>query len=103
MQFAHTLSLTRARAHIAALADGSTTFEACIEYEYALLYLDVIHGGDVPALDTTGLTTNRPTLHAVAISAVTELRDHGVDRLQVELLLDMLDAARACDIPTGRL
>ena len=38
-------------------------------------------------------------LHAVAVSAVKELADHGVDKLQVELLLDMLDVARDRDNP----
>lgn len=94
MRLAHAVTLAEARSYIAALADLSTSFDARVEYEHALLYLDLIHGDDIPALDTTGLTEEHQILHAVAISAVTELRDHGVDPLQIELLLDMLDVAR---------
>ncbi len=95
MLLAHAVTLAEARSYIAALADEAATFD----YEHALLYLDLIHGDDVPALDTHGLTDDRAILHAVAVSAVKELADHGIDKLQVELLLDMLDIARDRDNP----
>lgn len=99
MLLAHAVTLAEARSYIAALADEAATFDGSVEYEHALLYLDLIHGDDVPALDTHGLTDDRAILHAVAVSAVKELADHGVDKLQVELLLDMLDVARDRDNP----
>ena len=114
MLLAHAVTLAEARSYIAALADEAATFDGSVEYEHALLYLDLIHGDegerprtwadlihgdDVPALDTHGLTDDRAILHAVAVSAVKELADHGVDQLQVELLLDMLDVARDRDNP----
>lgn len=99
MLLSHAVTLAEARSYIAALADEAATFDGSVEYEHALLYLDLIHGADIPALDTRALTDDRATLHAIAISAVKELTDHGVDKLQVELLLDMLDVARDRDDP----
>ncbi|GGB44732.1 hypothetical protein GCM10011492_39740 [Flexivirga endophytica] len=99
MLLAHAVTLAEARSYIAALAGQAATFDGSVEYEHALLYLDLIHGQDVPALDTQGLTDDRAILHAIAVSAVKELTDHGVDTLQVELLLDMLDVARDRDNP----
>ncbi len=99
MLLAHAVTLAEARSYIAALADEAITFDGSAEYEHALLYLDLIHGDDIPALDTCGLTDDREILHAIAVSAVQELTDHDVDKLQVELLLDMLDLARDRDDP----
>lgn len=99
MLLAHAVTLAEARSYIAALADKAATFDSSVEYEHALLYLDLIHGQDVPALDTHGLPDDRDILHAIAVSAVKELTDHGVDKLQIELLLDMLDVARDRDNP----
>lgn len=101
MLLAHAVTLAEARSYIAALADEAATFDGSVEYEHALLYLDLIHGEDVPALDTHGLTDDRTILHAIAVSAVTELVGHGVDTLQVDLLLDMLDVARDRDNPSS--
>lgn len=100
MLLAHAVTLAEARSYIAALADEASTFNGSVEYEHALLYLDLIHGDDIPALDTSGLTDDREILHAIAVSAVRELTDHGVDKLQIELLLDMLDVAQGCDDPS---
>ena len=100
MLLAHAITLAEARSYVAALADGSCTFDASVEYERVLLQLDWIHGHDTPALDTTGLTDDRDVLFAVATSAIEELTDyHGVDGLQIELILDMLEAARDKDEP----
>ena len=99
MLLAHAVTLAEARSYVAALADLARTFDASVEYERVLLQLDWIHGDEFPGLDTTGLTDDRDVLYAVAESAIEELADHGVDALQVELVLDMLDAARAKDVP----
>lgn len=99
MLLAHAVTLAEARSYVAALADLARTFDASVEYERVLLQLDWIHGDEFPGLDTTGLTDDRDVLYTVAESAIEELADHGVDALQVELVLDMLDAARAKDVP----
>ena len=99
MLLAHAVTLAEARSYVAALADLTRNFDASVEYERVLLQLDWIHGDEFPGLDTTGLTDDRDMLYAVAESAIEELADHGVDALQVELVLDMLDAARAKDVP----
>ena len=100
MLLAHAVALAEARSYVAALADHACTFDASVEYERVLLQLDWIHGDDTPALDTTGLTDDRDVLFAVATSAIEELADcHGVDGLQIELVLDMLEAARDKDEP----
>jgi hypothetical protein len=97
MLLAHAVALAEARTYIAALADLAVSVDASLAYERTLLYLDSIHGDDVPALDTTGLIDDRAALYIVAESATEELVDHGVDALQVELVLAMLDEARELD------
>lgn len=99
MLLAHAVTLTEARSYIAALADDARTVEASSAYERALLELDGIHGDDVPALDTDGLTDDRDILMAVATSAIEQLAAYDVDALQIELLLAALDDARALDEP----
>ena len=99
MLLAHALTLAEARSYVAALADVARTFDASVEYERVLLQLDFIHGDDTPALDTVGRTDDRETLYAVGSSAIEELLDHGVDGLQIELVLDMLEVARDKDLP----
>ena len=99
MWLAHAVTLTEARSYIAALADHARTVEASSAYERALLQLDWIHGDDVPALDTYGLTNDRDILMAVATSAIEQLAPYDVDALQIELLLAALNDARALDEP----
>jgi hypothetical protein len=99
MLLVHAVTLAEARSYVAALADHACTFDASVEYERVLLQLDVIHGDDTPALDTGGLTDDRGVLFAVATSSIEELLNHGVDGLQIELLLDMLEVARGKDLP----
>jgi hypothetical protein len=94
---AHAVTLAEARSHVAALADHAETTETSSAYEHVLLQLDWIHEDDVPALDTFGLTDDRDTLLVVATSAIEALVSHGVDVLQIELVLAMLDDARALD------
>lgn len=99
MLLAHAMTLADARSYVAALADLAQTFDASVEYERVLLQLDFIHGDDTPALDTAGLTDDRDVLFSVAASSIEELLDHGVDGLQIELVLDMLEVARDKDLP----
>ena len=98
MLLAHAVTLAEARSYVAALADHARTFDASVEYEHVLLQLDSIHGGDVPPT-TDVLTDRRDVLYTVAEAAIEELTQHGVDGLQVELLLAMLDEARSKDAP----
>ncbi len=99
MLLAHALTLAEARSCVAALADLAQTFDASVDYERVLLQLDFIHGDDTPALDTAGLTDDHDVLFSVASSSIEELLDHGVDGLQIELVLDMLEVARDKDLP----
>lgn len=98
MRLTHAVALAEARTYLAALANTASTPDACSGYEEALNYLDAIHGDDVPALDNHGLTDDRAVLRAVAESAIDELTGHGVDTLQVELVLAMLERANALDV-----
>lgn len=98
MLLAHAVTLAEARSYVAALADNARTFDASVEYEQVLLELDTIHGGDVPpAMEV--LTVKSDVLFTVAEAAIEELVDHGVDALQVELILARLEDARAVDRP----
>ncbi len=98
MLYAHATALTDARSYLAALADQASSTEASSAYEHALLELDWIHGDDVPALDTVGLTSDRDRLTAAATAVVEKLADYGVDQLRIELVLAALEDARALDV-----
>jgi hypothetical protein len=98
MLLSHAVTLAEARSYVAALADRARTFDASVEYEHVLLQLDSIHAGEVPPT-TEVLTDRRDVLYIVAEAAIEELVDHGVDGLQVELLLVMLAEAREKDAP----
>jgi hypothetical protein len=99
MLLSHAITLAEARSYVAALADQARSADASSGYERVLLELDWIHDDDVPALDTDGLTDDRETLLAVATSAIEQLIDYGVDALQIELVLAMLEYARQLDEP----
>ena len=98
MLLAHAVTLAEARSYVAALADNARTFDASVEYEHVLLELDTIHGGEVPPT-TDVLTDKSDVLYTVAEASIEELVDHGVDALQVELILARLEGARALDRP----
>ena len=98
MLLAHAVTLAEARSYVAALADNARTFDASVEYEHVLLELDTIYGGDVPPT-TEVLTDKSDVIYTVAEAAIEELVDHGVDALQVELILARLEDARALDRP----
>ena len=96
MLLSHAVTLAEARSYLAALADNARTFDASVDYEHVLLELDTLHGGEVPPI-TEVLTDNRDVLYTVVEAALEELVDHGVDGLQVELLLAGLEDASALD------
>lgn len=97
MLLAHAVTLSEARSYVAALADNARTFDASVEYEHVLLELDTIHG-EVPPIAEV-LTDKSDVLYTVAEAAIEELVEHGVDALQVELVLARLEDARALDRP----
>ncbi|KRA30960.1 MULTISPECIES: hypothetical protein [unclassified Nocardioides] len=97
MLLAHEVTLAQARSYLAALADNAATLDASSAYEHTLIELDQIYRDEVPALDAEGLTTDRAILAADATSAIKELIDHGLDPLQHELLLAMLQDAATLD------
>lgn len=98
MLLAHAQTLAQARSCLAALADNATSLEASSGYEQTLMALDQMHDDQVPTLDTERLASDRSVLTASATSAIKELVSHGVDPLQQELLLAMLQDARALDV-----
>lgn len=98
MLLTHAVTLAEARSYVAALADRANTFEASVEYEHVLLHLDLIHGDDTPGISPV-VATQPPILFTTAETAIESLVDHGIDALEVELVLDMLQAVRAKDIP----
>jgi hypothetical protein len=98
MLLAHAVTVSEARSYVAALADHAQTIDASIEYDRVLLQIDFIHGDYIPAI-TQAQVTDRELLFSVAESAIEDLVEHGIDGLTVELVLDMLYAARELDAP----
>lgn len=98
MLLAHAVTLGQARSYVAALADAALTADASIEYDRVLLQIDFVHGDYVPGISPVPVT-DRDVLFDVAESAIEDLAGHGIDLLTVELVLDMLWAARDLDAP----
>jgi len=98
MLLAHAVTLAEARSYVAALADAALTTDASIEYDRVLLQIDFIHGDYIPGISPVPVT-DRDVLFEVAESAIEDLVRHGIDSLTVELVLDMLWAARQLDAP----
>jgi hypothetical protein len=98
MLLAHARVLTQARSDLAALADSADTVEASLAYDRVLLELDAVHSDDTPALSAVS-PADRHVLQARAEAALESLLVHGVDALQLELLLAALEGARAVDVP----
>jgi hypothetical protein len=92
MLLAHAVTLAGARSHVAALADSARTFDASVEYERVLLQLDWMHGDHIPGISAI-FFDDRDAVFSIAESAIEELVEHGVDALQIELILDMLEVA----------
>ena len=99
MLLPHAIALAAARSTLAALADNAPTAVASSGYERVLLELDRIHGDVVPALNTERLVDGRDPLLATAIVAMEGLVEYGVDALQIEIALEMLDGARELNEP----
>lgn len=97
MLLPHALTLGQARTYVAALADQASSIEASSAYEHVLMELDRMHGDDCPALYYDSIAEDQVVLHAVATSAIEGLVQHGVDELDVELVLAMLDDAFTLD------
>ena len=97
MLLPHALTLGQARTYVAALADQAGSIEASSAYEHVLMELDRIHGDDCPALYYDSITDDQAVLHAEATSAIEHLVQHGIDELDVELVIAMLDDAYALD------
>lgn len=98
MLLAHAVTLAEARSYVAALADNAITVDASIEYDRVLLQIDFIHGDYTPGISPVAIA-DPDLLFTVAESAIEELVGYGVDGLTVELVLDMLHAARELDAP----
>ncbi len=98
MLLAHAVILGQARSYVAALADAALTTDASIEYDRVLLQIDFIHGDQIPGISPVPVT-DRDVLFDAAESAIEDLAGHGIDSLTVELVLDMLWAARDLDAP----
>lgn len=97
MLLTHAVALAEARSYLAALITRAATFEASVGYEQVLLDLDALHGGVIPPAPAGDLTEDGEVLYAVATAAIVDLVDHGVDALEVELLLADLEDARSLD------
>jgi len=98
MLLAHAITLAEARSYVAALAERAVILDARAAYEQVLLRLDTLHGGDVPALTRVNLDDSE-VLFTAAESAIEDLVEHGVDALQIELVLAWLEDARSQDLP----
>lgn len=98
MLLSHAITLAEARSHLAALARAAFNDDASADYERVLLQLDFIHGDYVPGISDVH-DESASVLYRIAERAIEDLVAHGVDVLQVELLLEMLTAARAKDVP----
>lgn len=99
MLLAHAVVLGEARSYLAALADRAETLDGAPKFERVLLQLDWLHGGVVPP-STTVPVEDPAILFDLASAAVSNLGTHGVDGLQLEICLAMLETARALDVRT---
>lgn len=99
MLLAHAIAIAEARSYLAALADRASTLWTSVAYNDVLLYFDAIHGDNVPAIDE--LPNIEPTLlHELAEKSLLDLARYGLDPLQLELVLAMINDARERDVPS---
>lgn len=96
MLLPHAITLAEARTCLAALADRTDCLDVSEEYDRALLYLDAMHGADVPALSDTAIDDTE-LVYRAAVRAIESLRDFHVDDLQVEIVLAMIADAHSLD------
>ena len=97
MQLRHAHALALGRTCLAALADEASSDDASSAYEHVLIELDRIHCDKSPDVYLDAITQDRAVQFDVASAAIEELTTHGVDPLNVELLLWMLDDAHHQD------
>lgn len=98
MLLAHAVTLAEARSYLAALADCARTVEGSIAYERVLLQLDLVHGDRAPAHeDILPGVLPADMLYRLAVKTIEDLVRHGVDALQIELVLAALLGARETD------
>ncbi|WP_148575295.1 hypothetical protein [Nocardioides caldifontis] len=97
MLVSHAPTLADARSCVAALSDQAKDAHASSAYERVILQLDRIHDDDVPAVDSEELPEDRELLLAGATTAIEQLSGHGVDALDIELVLATLDDAQQID------
>lgn len=96
MMLAHTVLLAEARTYLGALADRASSLDSALEYERVLLQIDWLHGGRVPPT-TAASTSDSAVLYGIAQQAISNLAAHGVDQLELELCLAMLEQAHRQD------
>lgn len=96
MMLAHAVLLAETRTYLGALADRAQSLDAALEYERVLLQIDWLHGGRVPPT-TPVPTRDRALLYALARTAISNLTIHGVDALELQLCLAMLEEAHRQD------
>lgn len=96
MLLSHAVVLAEARSYLAALAESAAGFDASLEYERVLLQLDWLHDGVAPPI-TVVPSGDRRVLKDVAARAISDLAHHGVDRLELAICQQMLQAAWALD------
>lgn len=98
MLLTHAVALAEARSYLAALADNARTVEGSIAYERVLLQLDLVHGDQSPAHeDILPGVLPADLIYRLAVKTIEDLVRHGVDALQIELVLAALLEARETD------
>lgn len=97
MLLAHAVTLAEARSYLAALADTARTVEGSIAYERVLIQLDLVHHDQAPAHTDLPRTLPAELLYRCAVKTIEDLERHGVDALQIELILAELIDARETD------
>lgn len=97
MLLAHARTLAEARSYLAALADTARTVPGSIAYERVLLQLDLVHGDQAPAHEDLPRTLPADLVYRLAAKTIEDLVRHGVDALQIELVLAALIEARETD------
>ena len=97
MLLAHAVTLAEARSYLAALADTARTVEGSIAYDRVLLQLDLVHHDQSPAHTDLPRTLPADLLYRCAVKAIDDLKSHGIDALQIELVLAELMDARETD------
>lgn len=90
MLLAHAIALCEARSYLAALADTARTVEGSIAYERVLLQLDLVHNDQAPAHQTLSRILPTAELCRLAVTSIEALVGHGVDALDVELVIAAL-------------